>query len=134
MPDMQKLTTIALFLLFSLSLYSQDSGTSQASLDGLWMGKMKVSEQMSLQIAFEIDLKDGGHYSAKMNVIEQRALDIPMDTCVFKKDSLYIELRKLALITRVFILVWRIRFMESILREVACFPWIWFGWTICPWR
>ncbi len=96
-PDMQKLTAIALFLLFSLSLYSQDSGTSLASLDGLWMGKMKVSEQMSLQIAFEIDLKDGGHYSAKMNVIEQRALDIPMDTCVFKKDSLYIELKEAGL-------------------------------------
>ncbi len=56
---------------------------------GIWLGTMLVSEQMSLQLAYEIE-GTLGSYSAKLNVIEQKAFDIPMDTCIIEEDSITI--------------------------------------------
>ncbi len=51
---------------------------------------MHVSDQMSLQLAYEIYGNDGS-YSAKLNVVEQKAFDIPMDTCIIIEDSIFIN-------------------------------------------
>jgi len=88
---MKILLPLAFSILVSISVFSQETDLSQSSLNGLWLGSMKVSEQMSLQMAFEITPDEEGTYSAKMNVIEQKAFDIPMDECLVKGDSIHIS-------------------------------------------
>jgi len=83
--------TLTFSVLVSISAFSQDTVLPQDSLNGLWLGTMKVSEQMSLQLAFEITPGEEGNYSAKMNVIEQKAFDIPMDECLVNGDSIHIR-------------------------------------------
>ena len=60
-------------------------------LHGLWLGAMKVTEQMSLQLAFEIEPDSADNLTAKMNVIEQKAFDIPMNSCTVSGDSIHIR-------------------------------------------
>lgn len=88
---MKKFTLFALFSIYlCFQCHGQDTVVDHK--EGLWLGTMKVSEQMSLQLGFEI-ISGEGAYVAKMNVIEQKALGIPMDTCIFREDSIYIELK-----------------------------------------
>ena len=89
---MKKLNLILLSLV-SLCITGSGQGVFDDPREGLWLGTMKVSEQMSLRLGFEISQVEDGAYVAKMNVIEQKALDIPMDTCIFSGDSLYIEFK-----------------------------------------
>lgn len=90
---MKKLYLLSLLLIVSVYLPCQGQEASPDPMEGLWLGTMNVSEQMSLQLGFEIDPVKGGGYTAKMNVIEQKALDIPMDTCIFSGDTLFIEFK-----------------------------------------
>ena len=78
-------------LIFSLSIIGQDSNASQISYSGMWLGVMKVSDKMNLQMAFQIEMAEDGSYFAKMNVIEQKAFDIPMDACYIIDDSVHIR-------------------------------------------
>lgn len=89
---MKKLNLILLSLV-SFCIVGYGQGVFDDPREGLWLGTMKVSEQMSLRLGFEIAQVEEGAYAAKMNVIEQKALDIPMDTCIFSDDSLYIEFK-----------------------------------------
>jgi len=52
---------------------------------------MEVTEQMKLKLAFEIEPDSTGDLSAKMNVVEQKAFDIPMTSCVVSGDSVHIR-------------------------------------------
>jgi len=70
--------------LFSSSLFSQD-------YSGMWMGTLVVNENVKMQIGFEISDLGDGDYSAKMNVIEQNAYDLPMDVCTIKDRALHME-------------------------------------------
>lgn len=88
---MKNFLTLVFCMLCSMPTYSQEPDRSESPLNGLWLGTMKVSEQMSLQMAFEITPVDKGTYAAKMNVIEQKAFDIPMDECVVLGDSIHIS-------------------------------------------
>jgi pimeloyl-ACP methyl ester carboxylesterase len=84
---MKKLLVFTILIVtFIGSLFSQSN-----EYTGMWLGIMTVTEQMSLQIGFEIAISEGGKYSAKMNVVEQKAYDIPMDVCTIDGQSLYIE-------------------------------------------
>jgi pimeloyl-ACP methyl ester carboxylesterase len=82
----------ALFILLPFALKGQVENISAEPREGYWMGVMKVSEQMSLQMAYELRKDEEGTWSAKMNVIEQKAFDIPMDACVMEDDSIHIML------------------------------------------
>lgn len=89
---MKHLNLLVLSLVsFSMACFGQEA--TGDTREGLWLGIMKVSEEMSLQLGFEIVLAEDGVYAAKMNVIEQKALGIPMDTCIIRGDSLYIEFK-----------------------------------------
>lgn len=80
-----------LFLaLFAISGHAQKTDNSQDPYPGLWLGTMQISEQMSLQLAYQLEKDEGGGYSAKLNVIEQKAFDIPMDGCEINDDSVHI--------------------------------------------
>jgi pimeloyl-ACP methyl ester carboxylesterase len=83
---------IILLLAFSFQVfYAQQKSETAPSYTGIWLGVMQVSEQMSMQLAFEIELTDAGIYQAKFNVVEQNAFDIPMDTCIIENDSVQIR-------------------------------------------
>ncbi len=88
---MTKNCLVFLFILLSFTLAGQVQNSSPEPREGYWMGVMKVSEQMSLQMAYELRKNEQGGWSAKMNVIEQKAFDIPMDECVMAGDSIHIK-------------------------------------------
>jgi len=73
-------------------LQGQDMEKSGDPYPGLWLGTMQVSEQLSLQIAYQIERDENGAYTAKMNVIEQKAFDIPMNICETSQDSILIRM------------------------------------------
>ena len=56
--------------------FSQEVRESEEKYTGLWLGVMQVTDQMSMQLAFEIIIEEEESYSAKMNVIEQKALEL----------------------------------------------------------
>jgi len=91
LKNTRQVLSVVFLTLLALSIQAQDVEISQDPYQGLWLGKMHVSEEMSLQLAFEIELNEEGAYSAKMNVIEQKALDIPMDACTLSDDSIHIR-------------------------------------------
>jgi len=83
--------TISLALLLSQTGISQVQSDQEERLHGLWLGVMEVTEQMSIQLAFDIGPDSTGNLSAMMNVIEQNAFDIPMNSCIIEGDSLHIR-------------------------------------------
>ncbi len=88
--DLRKLFSLVLLTFLSLTSLAQTSMGTLSGPTGLWLGVMEVSDQMSLQLAYEIE-ENAGSYSAKLNVVEQKAFDIPMDTCVIIEDSIFIN-------------------------------------------
>jgi pimeloyl-ACP methyl ester carboxylesterase len=88
---MKNIPIIVLLALSCQAILSQQNSESSDPYPGLWLGVMQISEQMSMQLAFEIQQSENGAYSAKLNVIEQKAFDIPMDICEIKNDSIHIR-------------------------------------------
>jgi len=89
---MRQIFAVVLLVLSIIPGHGQEANHSKDPLNGLWLGKMQISEQMSIQLAYQIEIDENGTYSAKMNVIEQKALDIPMDRCQVRDDSIHIYL------------------------------------------
>ncbi len=83
--------TISLILYFLPKGICQVENLGEDQLHGLWLGVINVTEQMKLQLAFEIEKDSAGNLSAKMNVIEQKAFDIPMNSCAVIGDSIHIR-------------------------------------------
>ncbi len=83
--------TISLVLYFLPQGICQVEDLREDQLHGLWLGVMKVTEQMNLQLAFEIEKDSAGNLAAKMNVIEQKAFNIPMNSCTLSGDSIHIR-------------------------------------------
>lgn len=79
-------------IFFISSAFSEENLISNNKIPGIWLGKMKVSDQLEFRFGFVITEKDNGELTATMNVIEQKAFDIPMDIVKVVNDSLYIEL------------------------------------------
>jgi pimeloyl-ACP methyl ester carboxylesterase len=88
---MKKILIILLLAFSFQAIYAQQKSETAPSYTGIWLGVIQVSEQMSMQLAFEIELSDAGAFQAKFNVIEQNAFDIPMDTCIIENDSVLIR-------------------------------------------
>jgi pimeloyl-ACP methyl ester carboxylesterase len=80
----------AVLVFFSMISYGQENSSPNSQYPGIWLGTMNVTEDMNLQLAFEISNFEDLGFSAKMNVIEQKAFDILMDTCYVHKDSIHI--------------------------------------------
>lgn len=88
---MKKIIFFVLLAIICQVNHGQNETGSPIPYPGMWLGVMDVSEQMSMQLAFQIELIENGAYSAKLNVIEQKALDIPMDACTIENDSIHIR-------------------------------------------
>ncbi len=82
---------ITMILSFLAQGICQVEDPRKDQLQGLWLGVMQVTEQMSLQLAFEIEGDSADNLDAKMNVIEQKAFDIPMNSCTVSGDSIHIR-------------------------------------------
>jgi len=89
---MRQFLAVVFLALFALSGQAQDMDNSQDPYPGFWLGTMEVTDQMRLQMAYQIEKDENGTYTAKLNVIEQRAFDIPMDACEIDGDSIQIRL------------------------------------------
>jgi len=89
---MRQFLAVVILAHLALSIQAQDVEISQDPYPGLWLGTMEVTEQMVLQLAYQIDKEESGSYTAKLNVIEQRAFDIPTDACEIGEDSIKIRL------------------------------------------
>lgn len=90
---MKKFVVHLLVLIISFTFsYGKDKAEDVNLISGIWLGKVKVSEKLELQIGFVITKTENGLLSATMNVIEQKAFDIPMDKVNFRNDSLLIEM------------------------------------------
>jgi pimeloyl-ACP methyl ester carboxylesterase len=83
--------SFSLVSLFCLQGICQIGNVQQDKLYGLWLGVLEVTAQMKLQLAFQFESDSTGSLSAKMNVIEQNAFDIPMNSCVLSGDSIHIR-------------------------------------------
>lgn len=86
---------LVLFLAFIItcpSSFGEVNSENGNRISGIWLGKMKVSEKLELQLGFIITKNDIGMLTATMNVIEQKAFNIPMDKVSFQNDSLQIEM------------------------------------------
>lgn len=88
---MKNILIVVLLVLSCQAIFSQQNTETPDPYPGIWLGDMQISEQMSLQLAFEIKGAEEGAYSAKLNVIEQKAFDIPMDICEIKNDTIHIR-------------------------------------------
>lgn len=86
---------VVLFLAFIItctSSFGEVNTDNENLISGIWLGKMQVSEKLELQLGFIITKNERGVLTATMNVIEQKAFDIPMDKVSFRNDSLQIEM------------------------------------------
>jgi uncharacterized protein len=72
-----------LALLVSLMTFTLP-GTSQ-TLEGIWLGKLQISTEYQLTVAFEIKQDTFGMFSARMHSLDQNAYDIPAE--LTQKDS-----------------------------------------------
>jgi pimeloyl-ACP methyl ester carboxylesterase len=88
---MRQILSVVFLALLALSIQAQEVDISQDPYPGLWLGTMEVTEQMRLQLAYQIEKDENGSYTAKLNVIEQRSFDIPMDACDIDVDSVQIR-------------------------------------------
>ncbi len=86
------ISVLSVLLACSFLVFSQEQDKTKDPVQGLWLGTMKVTEKMSLQLAFQIELGEGGNYTAKLNVIEQNAFDIPMNFCEINSDSVHFRM------------------------------------------
>jgi pimeloyl-ACP methyl ester carboxylesterase len=71
--------------------FGMPSGAILDEITGIWLGKLKPTEQLELRIAFEIKKTESGQLSAFMNILEQKAMNIPMDGISFKGDTIRIQ-------------------------------------------
>lgn len=88
---MKKILFFLLLAVIGRASFSQNESASVDPYPGIWLGVMDISEQMSIQMAIQIEGSENGNYSAKLNVIEQKAFDIPMDTCIIENDSIHVR-------------------------------------------
>ncbi len=80
-------------LLSILSFFASAQGVQSSNIKnitGIWLGTMKVSDAVDLQVGYVISKTEEGKLTATMNIIEQKAYDIPMDAVNFTQDSIKI--------------------------------------------
>lgn len=89
---MKNLYLLSLLIVLSLSeAFGGERIYIENDIVGTWLGTMKINDKLELRFAYVIAEDDSGKLSATMNVIEQKAYDIPMDIVEFSKGNLKIE-------------------------------------------
>lgn len=92
----QKMKTrifVAFFLLLA-SLAGQGATSGKKTIEGLWYGRMIVSDRMQLQIAFHIT-RYGNEYAAEMHSITQKQYRIRVKDVTFSGDTLHLRIPSL---------------------------------------
>ncbi|MBT5427395.1 MAG: hypothetical protein HOK84_14430, partial [Bacteroidetes bacterium] len=75
---MKKVNVWILISILSLFASIQDAqANTPKEITGIWLGTMKVSEAVELQIGYIVSRTENGILTATMNIIEQKAFDIP---------------------------------------------------------
>ncbi len=77
-------------LIGSIASFGLPSSKKADGITGIWLGKLKATEQLELRIAYEIKKDESGKLSAFMSVIEQKAFDVPMDQVNMNGDTISI--------------------------------------------
>jgi pimeloyl-ACP methyl ester carboxylesterase len=83
------LTTLTIAILCFSSVYNQNT---PADITGVWLGKVQVTEQLKMRFGYVITRNESGELKSTLNIIEQKAFDIPMEQTRFTGDSLLIDL------------------------------------------
>ena len=86
-------------MLLALSVFAQapsQSSSTQKNLDGIWVGAIEVSG-IKLRIVLKIAQASGGALTAKLDVPDQGASDLPIDSVSAEEDSFRFEAKNLGL-------------------------------------
>jgi pimeloyl-ACP methyl ester carboxylesterase len=86
-------------MLLALSVFAQapsKSSSTQKNLDGIWVGAIEVSG-IKLRIVLKIAQASGGALTAKLDVPDQGASDLPIDSVSAEEDSFRFEAKNLGL-------------------------------------
>ncbi len=65
------------------------------SIEGLWMGSLKLPNGIELRLLFNISTKTDGSISATMDSLDQGAKGIPVEAATYKNGSLRIEVKSI---------------------------------------
>jgi hypothetical protein len=82
----------ALLLDISVILSGQQAG----SIDGFWLGTLKV-QTSELRLAIIISGSAGGHPEAILNSIDQGGVEVPCDEVILSGDTLMVAIHNLDL-------------------------------------
>ena len=87
---MKRFKFIGVILLINMLSVCHVCAQETDIFEGIWLGDLKVNQDVSLRIAFEIKA-DGKTYSATLNSIDQSAYGIPVETITIKDRSLMLN-------------------------------------------
>lgn len=77
-------------LMSSTASFGMHSPLKPEGITGIWLGKIKATEQLELRVAFEIQRVDSVNLTAFMSIIEQKVFNVPMDKVSINGDSIRI--------------------------------------------
>jgi hypothetical protein len=80
-------------LIGSAASFGLNCPITAIGITGIWLGKIKPTEQLELRVAFEIKKDESGKLSAFMSIIEQKVFNIPMDQVALTGDSILIQFK-----------------------------------------
>jgi len=88
---------VIIFLMATSSALARDGDQhqpAQKSIEGAWQGELQVG--MPLRLIVKIARTPEGVLTGKMDSPDQGAMDIPIDTIIFRDDSLHFEIKKIS--------------------------------------
>jgi fermentation-respiration switch protein FrsA (DUF1100 family) len=74
---------------------SQQNGTNDRNVEGLWMGSLKVINGLEVRILFNISTKTDGSISATMDSLDQGVKGIPIEKATLKDGNLQLEVKSI---------------------------------------
>jgi len=88
------LICLALIMASSVSMigFTQQQDTSEISIEGIWLGSLKVPG-MELRIVFKISKNPDGTLTATLDSPDQGATDIPVEEVIFIDNTLRLEVK-----------------------------------------
>src|SRR3989339_1635354 len=87
----KQLITLIMTLMGMSSLFGSSLNPLGVEIAGIWLGKVKVTEQLEMRFAYVISKSETGALSATLNILEQKAFNIPMEKVIFSNDSVTID-------------------------------------------
>jgi uncharacterized protein len=95
-------TTVSLvaaifFSIFSLLTENAYGINSTPSLEGIWLGKLEMPNQINVRIGITFTSQSNNSILATLNIIEQATGDIPCEELICRNDSIFIRMNKLGI-------------------------------------